>query len=81
MKDILEGLFIQYINVKADDDLMNRAEEIESKLKKSLNQEEKQLLIEYANIHFDSLYRQSMGKFRQGFWLGFEMMRELQESD
>jgi hypothetical protein len=79
MKDLIETPFINYINIKTDNDSNNHIEEIEHKLKETLNEEEKKLLLEYANLHFDFLYQQSIEKFKQGFWIGFEMMRELQE--
>ncbi|MCL2696670.1 MAG: hypothetical protein FWE74_01160 [Oscillospiraceae bacterium] len=78
MKDLFDGLLINYIkttDVKFDE----RIEEIEQKLKKSLNEEEHELLLDYANAHFDYIHSRSVENFKQGFWTGFEIRGDLME--
>ena len=81
MKDILEGVFANSIGTMGyTKEYENRVKEFEDKLWQVLNEEEKYVLLEYANAHFDFVYDCSIENFRRGFWLGFELMRELQEN-
>ena len=80
MKDILERIFTQYINTSENNKKYeHHIVELEEKLNKTLNEEERSILREYSDAHFDYVYNNSTENFRRGFWLGFELMRELAE--
>jgi hypothetical protein len=74
MKDLL----LNYIKT-SDPEFEKRIDEIEEKLKEALNKEERKLLIEYANAHFDYIHNCSVDNFKQGFWTGFEIRGDLSE--
>ena len=79
-KDILEAFFTKYVNTKnVNPELENRIDKIGENLLKTLNDEEKGLFIEYADMFFQLIYVCSAENLKQGFWLGCEFMRELAE--
>jgi len=81
MKDIIERRFTDYIcNTESHQDFTRRIDEIEERLKEIPNQDVMGLFIEYANLHFDFLGRHMADAFKQGFWVGCEIMREMTES-
>ncbi|MCL2697180.1 MAG: hypothetical protein FWE74_03755 [Oscillospiraceae bacterium] len=81
MKEILDELFIKAIRArKIDDSFMPRVRIIEKKLMETLDDKQRSLLIDYADAYNRFISRNTAENFKRGFWLGFEMMRELQES-
>ena len=80
MKESLDTLFIKYIKASnLDEDFKRRIKEIEEKLKKDLNHDELKLLIDYTDAYFNYIWTRSSEYFKQGFWIGCEMARELHE--
>ncbi|MCL2698534.1 MAG: hypothetical protein FWE74_10710 [Oscillospiraceae bacterium] len=74
MKDLL----LNYIKT-SDPEFEKRIDEIEGKLKEALKKEERKLLIEYANAHFDYIHSHAVENFKHGFWTGFEIRGDLLE--
>jgi len=81
MKEQLDTLFIKHIKAsKLDEDFKRRIKEIEENLKKNLNKEDRILLTDYYDSFFEYVWTRSSDYFKQGFWVGCEMMRELHEN-
>jgi hypothetical protein len=81
MYDILETFFIKSVNTtNVNQDLELRIKEIEEELEKKLNEEERSLLLNYADAHFHLLNDCSTKNFKQGFWIGCRFMQELSEA-
>jgi hypothetical protein len=81
MEDIIKMLFSKYIcTSKSENDFICRIEEIEEKLRKILNQEEMSLFIDYVDMNSQYLGFRSAQVFKQGFWVGCEIMREMGEA-
>jgi hypothetical protein len=80
MKEILETFFINYVNTKKiNPDLERRIEELDEIFKAELNKEHRSLILDYSNAHYELLNACAAANFKQGFWLGCELMRELSD--
>ncbi|MCL2076990.1 MAG: hypothetical protein FWH08_01115 [Oscillospiraceae bacterium] len=79
-EDHLEMLFSKSIGAsKIDEYYKNLFNEIESELRKTLNEEEGEIFLDYIDAHHQYIIYCSMDFFKRGFWVGHEMMRELNE--
>jgi hypothetical protein len=80
MYDILEVFFTRYISkTKVNRDLEQYAEEIREKLIEKLNEEEKSILLKYADANNEFNSHCSVENFKQGFWIGCRFMQEMTE--
>ena len=80
MSENLDILFIKSIKAsKIDQDFENRFKEIEENLMGKLNKEELGLFVDYIDAHHQHICRRSTDYFKRGFWIGYEIAREVAE--
>jgi len=78
IEDKFETLFNKYNCMpEANDDFKLRTKEIWATLMKTLEKDERDLFIDYTDAYNQFIDISSDEKFRQGFWIGFGIMREL----
>jgi hypothetical protein len=80
MYDILEVFFTRYISkTKINEDLELCIERIRQELTEKLNEEERDILLKYADVYNEFNSHCSVENFKQGFWIGCRFMQEMTE--